>query len=97
MPAYAIFTLHKLYDADKMSAYRRHAKHSLDKYGAIPRVVRGKQTVLEGDDGIAMVMLEFESYDKAMAWYHSPEYQESKKIREGAGDITTVIVEGFEA
>jgi uncharacterized protein (DUF1330 family) len=40
------------------------------------------------------VVIEFPSYDDAVACYNSPEYQSAKAKRKGAGEANIVIVEG---
>jgi uncharacterized protein (DUF1330 family) len=39
-------------------------------------------------------VIEFESYEQALACYHSPEYQAVAKIRHANADSQIVIVEG---
>lgn len=95
MKGYAIFTLHSLHDAQAMSDYRKHALASMKKYGARVRVARGRQEVLEGGPNLASVVIEFDSFEQALTWYRSAEYQESKALRENAADISAVIVEGL--
>ena len=43
-----------------------------------------------------IVVLEFPSYDAALACYRSPEYQAAKKLREGKAEFDLVIVEGYD-
>jgi len=51
--------------------------------------------VLEGDIPIwGIVVLEFPTMVEAKAWYFGPEYQEIKKLREGAQDNICALVEG---
>lgn len=95
MSAYAIFEMKTLHDAQLMDQYRAKARPTLVAHGAKPLVLRGEQKVLEGDAIDCVVVLEFESYEKALTWYNSPEYQECKKLREKAADINTVIVKGI--
>ncbi|MCF5602581.1 DUF1330 domain-containing protein [Pseudomonas syringae] len=40
------------------------------------------------------VIIEFESYEQAVACYHSPEYQNAMSHRQGASKAEIVIVEG---
>ena len=40
------------------------------------------------------VVIEFPSYEEAIACYNSPEYQSAKTKRQGAGTAEIVIVEG---
>ena len=51
--------------------------------------------MLEGDRvPNRLVVLEFPDADAARRWYHSPEYQEAKAIREGAAIGSFILVEG---
>jgi uncharacterized protein (DUF1330 family) len=42
------------------------------------------------------VIIEFDSYEQAVACYRSPEYQAAMTHREGVAHAEIVIVEGFE-
>ena len=46
------------------------------------------------ENGPRNVVIEFPSYDEAVACYNSPEYQAAKQKRKGAGTAEIVIVEG---
>jgi uncharacterized protein (DUF1330 family) len=41
-----------------------------------------------------MVVLEFESLERATSWYKSPEYTEAIAARKGAANFTMVALEG---
>jgi uncharacterized protein (DUF1330 family) len=59
-------------------------------------VVRGGElAVLEGDwDPTRLVVLEFPDLQAAKRWYESPEYQDAKRLRDGAARLNMVAVEG---
>ena len=59
-------------------------------------VVRGGElAVLEGDwEPTRLVVLEFEDLEAAKRWYDSDEYQEAKKLRDGAASLRVVAVQG---
>jgi uncharacterized protein (DUF1330 family) len=40
------------------------------------------------------VVYEFDSYEQARAYLFSPEYAAARKLREGAGQIDLICVEG---
>jgi uncharacterized protein (DUF1330 family) len=40
-------------------------------------------------------MLEFPDLETAKRWYDSPEYQEVRKLRDGAANLRMVAVEGL--
>jgi uncharacterized protein (DUF1330 family) len=64
------------------------------KYGAKFPVRAGRYANPEGPTGNRHVLVEFESYDKAIECYESPEYREALKYRLAASTGHFVIVEG---
>jgi uncharacterized protein (DUF1330 family) len=64
------------------------------KYGAKFAVRAGRHTNPEGPTGNRHVLVEFESYNKAIECYESPEYQQASKFRLAASTGYFVIVEG---
>ena len=64
------------------------------KYGARFIVRAGQYTNPEGLTGNRHVVVEFESYEKALECYNSPGYQEALKHRLAASTGHFVIVEG---
>lgn len=64
------------------------------KYGAKFLVRAGRHADPEGPTGNRHVLVEFESYDRAVACYESPEYQDALKFRLAASTGHFVIVEG---
>ena len=63
-------------------------------YGGTPIVRGGRCEVAEGEGRARNVVIEFESFEKARAYAHSPEYAAARKLREQAGVIDIVVVEG---
>ena len=60
-------------------------------------VVRGgRSEIMEGETFQSHVVIEFPSYDEAMAAYNDPEYQEVAKIRQRTADSVILVVEGAE-
>ncbi|WP_421915037.1 DUF1330 domain-containing protein [Mesorhizobium sp.] len=64
------------------------------KYGAKFAVRAGRHESPEGQTGNRHVLVEFESYDKAVECYRSPEYQQASRFRLAASTGHFVIVEG---
>ncbi|TIO08993.1 DUF1330 domain-containing protein [Mesorhizobium sp.] len=64
------------------------------KYGAKFPVRAGRYANPEGPTGNRHVLVEFETYDKAIECYESPEYQAALKYRLAASTGHFVIVEG---
>ena len=67
----------------------------IEKFGG-RFIARGGETVtLEGQEETRrIVLVEFPSLEQAKAFYRSAEYQEVKKLREGAAEVHLVAVEG---
>ena len=56
----------------------------------------GRYEALEGEARARNVVIEFESFEQAKRYYHSPEYQAAKAKRAGAAVGEFVAVEGAE-
>jgi uncharacterized protein (DUF1330 family) len=65
-------------------------------HGARFLVRGGAREVVEGAVRSRTVVLEFPSFDAALACYRGPEYQAAKKLRDAKAAIDLLIVEGYE-
>jgi len=65
-------------------------------FGARFLVRGGDQEVREGTVRKRTVVLEFESYEQALACYDSPEYQAAKLIRDPVSTGDLLIVAGYD-
>lgn len=94
MAAYVIVEIETT-DPEVMQAYREAAAPTMAAYGG-RYIVRGGavQTLEGGWEPGRVVVLEFESAERARAWWESAEYREAKLLREGAGHTRMIIVEG---
>jgi uncharacterized protein (DUF1330 family) len=54
----------------------------------------GRHEGLEGQARARNVVVEFDSYEAARAYYYSPEYRAARALRQGAAEIEMVLVEG---
>ena len=63
--------------------------------GARILVRGGEAENVEGPQYARHVVFEFDSYQAARDFYHSPDYQEVLKIRQANADSMIVLVEGF--
>ena len=84
-------------DTEKYKDYIAANQIAFRKYGARYVVRGGKYENPEGSSRSRNVVIEFESYQKALDCYHSPEYQHAISLRKkpiSEGDI--VIIEGYE-
>ena len=95
MAAYMIARVN-VTDWDKYNEYIKVTPDIIEKYEG-RFIVRGGETItLEGpEEKWRIVVVEFPDLAKAKAFYHSPEYTDAKKIREGAALAQFVAVEGM--
>ena len=54
----------------------------------------GRSEVVEGEGRARNIVVEFENFEAARAYAHSEQYAEARKLRENAGIIDIVVVEG---
>ncbi len=81
-------------DAAKWAEYATAASAAMKIYGGKPIVRGGRCEVREGEGRARNVVIEFESFEKARAYCASPEYTAAKQLRNGAGTLDIVVVEG---
>ncbi|MEX1993609.1 MAG: DUF1330 domain-containing protein [Steroidobacteraceae bacterium] len=62
-------------------------------------IVRGgRAESLEGDTPAnRLVVLEFETYEQAKAWYESESYRQAKAVRQSASVASLILVEGVKS
>ncbi len=83
-----------VHDAETYKKYIEANAAPFAKYGAHFPVRAGRHENPEGPTGNRHVVIEFESYEKAVACYNSPEYQHALQYRLAASTGHFVIVEG---
>ena len=83
-------------DAAGYPTYIAAADIAYAKFGARALVAGERREAVEGSARERNVVIEFDSYDTALACYHSPEYQAAKAIRNAVADADFVIVEGVD-
>ena len=66
------------------------------KYGAKFLVRGGRNEVKSGTAKERHVILEFESYEKALACYASPEYKAAAQIRDRYSSADVIVIEGWD-
>jgi uncharacterized protein (DUF1330 family) len=81
-------------NATQWAVYAAEASKVIAQYGGKPLIRGGQSSVGEGEGRARNVVIEFESYEKAKAYLFSGEYNAARKLREGAGVIDLVAVEG---
>jgi uncharacterized protein (DUF1330 family) len=82
-------------DPQGFEEYRQLVPASIEKYGG-RFVARGGQTeTLEGQwQPKRLVILQFDSVERAKQWWASEEYREAKAVRQRTAISNLVIVEG---
>lgn len=97
MAAYVIAEV-QVTDAERYEDYRKLVPASVEWYGGRFLVRGGRAELLEGDrDPQRMVILEFESFERAKAWWASEEYREARDLRQRTALSRLILVEGVEA
>lgn len=82
-------------NASQWALYAAEASKAMQQYGGKPIVRGGQMTIAEGEGRARNVVIEFDSFEAAKAYAQSPEYVAARKLREGAGYIDIVCVEGL--
>ena len=80
---------------DQMVKYREWSTRAMQEHGAEVLVRGGRVVPLE--EGWAperVVVLRFKDLETAQAYYHSETYTHARQVREGAGTIRMIAVEG---
>lgn len=96
MPAYVIVET-DITDPERYEQYKAASPAAIAAGGGRFVVRGGELTVLEGDwHPSRLVVLEFEDLAAAERWYESEVYQSAKKLREGAGRLRMVAVQGLD-
>ena len=94
MSAYIVIIRNETRDPQEMKLYGALApKAPIDKL----KIIAAKTSrfhVLEGEPAEAVVILEFPTWDDALAWYDSPEYQEARRHRLLGADTRAALVDG---
>jgi uncharacterized protein (DUF1330 family) len=96
LPGYLI--LHgEVTDPEGYTEYKEKAQVLLAEHGARYLARGGEATPVEGEWLPRFVVVEFPSYEAALDFYHSPEYQAVAEIRKRCSNSAVAIVEGLTA
>ncbi|WP_313738680.1 DUF1330 domain-containing protein [Pseudomonas sp.] len=83
-------------DVEQYQQYTQRAPAAFQVYGGRFLARGGRSEALEGrPTPQRSVVIEFDSYEQALACYRSAEYQEACGHRQGAAKAEVIIVEGF--
>jgi uncharacterized protein (DUF1330 family) len=81
-------------NATQWAAYAAEATKAIAQYGGKVLARGGECAVTEGEGRARNVVIEFESFEQAKKYAYSAEYGAARRLREGAGVIDLVCVEG---
>jgi uncharacterized protein (DUF1330 family) len=81
-------------DPAKWAEYVAKSKIALEKYQGTSLARGGRSQLVEGGGRPRNVILEFPTFEQAQGYATSPEYADAKKLRQGAGVLDMVVVEG---
>jgi uncharacterized protein (DUF1330 family) len=86
-------------DVNNPEAYQNYVKANaaaFAKYGARFLVRGGNFEAVEGTARARNVVIEFPSYEAALACWHSPEYEAAKAERTGHAIAEIIVIEGYD-
>ncbi len=93
MTAYVIFDI-SVNDPERYEKYKQMAPPAIEAYGGKYLARGGEMAVLEGDwQPNRVVILEFESIDKAKNWINSDEYRSARELRHQTATSHAIVVE----
>lgn len=83
-------------DPQQYSEYTQRAPEAFKLFGGKFMARGGRSEAIEGrETPQRTVVIEFESFEQALACYNSPQYQEAMSHRQGVAKAEIVIVEGI--
>ena len=95
MTAYIILDI-EVTDPAGYDDYKKLAPPSIPLYGGKYIARGGKSETLEGDwHSERLVILEFESVERAKTWLNSPEYAQARALRHKYAKSKMIVVEGI--
>ncbi len=81
-------------EPEEYKEYVRRDTPILEAHGGTFMIRGGQSEVVEGSAQERHVVIEFPSYEAALAAYNDPAYQEVADIRRRTADSTMIVVEG---
>jgi uncharacterized protein (DUF1330 family) len=94
MPAYLIARV-EVTDWPRYQEYMKATPGAIARHGGKFIVRGGEMVTLEGPpETRRVVIIEFPSLDQAKAFYHSEEYAQAKKLRDGAATGQFLTLDG---
>ncbi len=95
MSAYVIVNI-EVHDPERYEGYKQIAAPAVAAYGGRYLARGGRAELLEGEWAPKrVVVLEFDSLERAKTWLESPEYREARALRHATAHTDMVVVEGM--
>jgi uncharacterized protein (DUF1330 family) len=95
MPAFLIANV-DVKDPDRYDAYRQQVPASIERFGGRYLARGGNVEVLEGQWPVKrLVIVEFPSRERAMAWWSSDDYAALRALRQATAVSQLMIVDGL--
>lgn len=95
MTTYLVFTRTATKDQSELDVYSSKVGATFKGHAGTPLVAYGAQEILEGSAHEGIVIISFPDKDSALAWYHSPGYEEARAHRFKGADYQVTLVEGL--
>lgn len=86
-------------DVSNPEAYKNYVAANgvaFAKFGGRFLVRGGSFEAVLGSSRARNVVIEFPSYDQALACWNSPEYQAARAKQEGGAEIDLIVIEGYD-
>jgi uncharacterized protein (DUF1330 family) len=83
-------------DPEGYKAYQADVATPFGKFGGRYLIRGGRRELMEGRMPARTVVVEFPSYEAALACYRSPDYQHSVVLRKGKAEANIVAIEAFD-
>ena len=94
MKGYVVCVYKSIANEEKLKEYAIKAKVAVEKFEGKFLIRGGKSTIKEGDKSPRTVVIEFPSYNEAITFYQSKEYQDAHSILKGHVERQFQLVEG---
>ena len=94
MKGYVVCVYKNISDEKKLKEYALKARAAVEKFKGVFLIRGGKSKLNEGEKSPRTVVIQFPSYDDAIIFYNSKEYQEAHSILIGYAERQHQIIEG---
>jgi uncharacterized protein (DUF1330 family) len=93
MPAYLVVYA-RVTDPVRFKAYATAALPLIERFGG-SRIAISQPMILEGEASWrGAAIYEWPNRESALAFWHSPEYVEVRRLREGAAELHATLIDG---